>query len=138
MALKGTGVIYLKREGFQIYITSYPSIVEFRFVPEIVRDLDIVNKDLLENIIKMFLQGNKLPPSNLTVVLADNAIFTKDFFPTENTLSQPEPENESTTTKLKVDPAIQVELQNQAKQFVEHIPFESIISKTVPFRNGIR
>src|ERR1700691_5906819 len=74
-----TGVIYLMKDKFQFYSGYDGKIFEFRFVPEIVRDLDIINGGLLENFIKVFVSNNKIPPSNLVFVLAESAYFSKDF-----------------------------------------------------------
>src|SRR5262249_19781925 len=76
-----TAVVYILKDKFQFYTPSFGRVIEFRFVPEIVRDLDIINNELLENLIKVFVTNSKISPGNLIFVLAENAYFTKDFVP---------------------------------------------------------
>src|SRR6266566_8313049 len=79
MATRTTGAIYLFRDKFQIFIPGMRQVLEFRFVPEIVRDLDVVNRDMFINLVKVFVANAKLPPSNLVIAIADNAAIIKDF-----------------------------------------------------------
>src|SRR5438876_2132553 len=101
-----TGVIYLQKEKFQIYSPYLPNILEFRFVPELIHDFDLVNKELLENLLKVFILNNKLPASGIIIVIADNASFIQDFtspVPTQPTATPP--------------PTLE-DLQNQANQYI--------------------
>jgi hypothetical protein len=124
MAKYQLGIIYILREGFQIYAPGMPSILEFRFVPEIVRDLDVANKELLYNLLKIFISGNNIPKSSLIIVIGDSASIIKDFIIT------PVPVEEQ---------AAQLEqLHKLADEFLEHIPFEEVSSKSFPIDNGIR
>ncbi|HEX8932440.1 MAG TPA: hypothetical protein VF810_04755, partial [Patescibacteria group bacterium] len=63
-----TGIIFLQRDKLQIYSPFLPNVLEFRFVPELIRDFDLINRELLENLIKVFLVNNKLPASNMVMV----------------------------------------------------------------------
>lgn len=110
---KGSGVILLHRDKFDIYTTLSPNILEFKFVPDIVRDQDVVNKDLLHNIINMFIQSNKIEPADLTIVVADNATFVKDF------------------PKDDKSPDGTIELEKKIDEFLEHIPFEHVTGKVM-------
>src|ERR1700733_4896336 len=74
-----TGVIYLMKDKFQFFSPYDGKIFEFRFTPEIIRDLDVISTEILENLIKAFVINSKISPSNLVVVLAENAYFSKDF-----------------------------------------------------------
>lgn len=123
MAKYQVGVIYIIREGFQIYTPGLPSILEFRFVPEIVRDLDVVNKELLSNLLKIFISNNNIPKSSFIIVIADSASIIKDFI-----------------TPPPADPQVQQspQIQEQANEFLEHMPFEEVSSKSFPVDNGIR
>ena len=123
MAKYQLGVIYILREGFQIYAPGLPSILEFRFVPEIVRDLDVVNKELLYSLLKMFITNNNIPKTSFIIVIADSASIIKDFITPHQTDQQAAP----------VTPP-----QQQVDEFLEHIPFEEISSKSFPIDNGIR
>lgn len=128
MATQRSGIIFLHRDSFQVYSPYLASIIEFRFVPEIIRDLDVVNKDLLENLIKLFITNGKIPPGNMMIVIADNAAFIKDFVSPPPQPGQPPTPPPNVSDELKV----------QADKFIEHVPFENVVSKTFPWNNGIR
>ena len=124
-----TGVIYLQKDKFQMYSPFLASIVEFRFMPEVIRDLDVVNVELLGNLIRVFITNGKISPSNLVIVLADNAYFVKDFV-------YPAPvAQKGTVAPQKIT---HEDLQKQADVFVEHVPYDNVVSITIPLKNGIR
>lgn len=120
-----SNVIYLLKDKFQFYAASYGKIFEFRFVPEVIRDLDIVNNELLENLIKVFVSNCKIIPGNLVFILAENAYFSKEIFLTPQQKS-PHPE---VNREL---------LQKEAELFIEHVPFENVVSKTVEYKDGLK
>lgn len=123
MAKYQLGVIYLLRDRFQIFIPGLPNVLEFLFVQEIVRDLDIVNKDLLFNLLKLFITSNKIPVSSLVIVIADSASIIKDF--TEQ--AQADKQSEQL-----------IKPQEQANEFLACIPFEETSTKLIPITNGVR
>jgi len=125
--IEKTSVIYLQKDKFQFFVSSYGKVIEFRFVPEIIRDLDVVNSELLENLIKVFVTNSKIVPSNLIFVLAENTYFIKDFVP-------PVP-IKGTAAPSPVSAEI---LQKQADEFIEHVPFDNVVSKTIPVKDGIK
>jgi hypothetical protein len=85
--------------------------MEFRFLPEFIRDLDIIDKELLFNLLDLFIKNNKIPPTSFIIVIADSASIIKDF----------------------LSPSTQ-----NIDEFLEHIPFEDISSKKILIPNGIR
>jgi hypothetical protein len=123
-----TGVIYLQKDKFQVYSPYLPNILEFRFVPELIQDFDLVNKELLENLLKVFIVNNKIPASSLIIVIADNASFIQDFI-----APAPQPQQPTTTP-----PPTLADLQEQANQYLEQVPFEFVAGKTFPLANGVR
>jgi hypothetical protein len=122
-----TSVIYLMKDKFQFYSGYDGKIFEFRFVPEIVRDLDIINGGLLENLVKVFVSNNKIPPSGIVFVLAENAYFSKDF---TASAQQKTGSNSAEVTKEF--------LRKDADEFIEHVPFDNVVSKTLPIKDGIK
>ncbi len=110
-----TGVIYIQRHKFQIYSSALSGVLEFLYVPELVKDMDIADKELFENIVKLFIENNKIPIGNLIIVLGDSACFIKDFTGED-------------AEKLKA----------KAEEFVDHTPFENVSSKTFSIGSGIR
>jgi len=127
MAFK-TGVVYLQKDKFQFFSPYIGRIFEFRFSPEAVRDLDIINSALLENLIKVFITNSKITPSNLVIVLAENAYFVKDFIM---------PPHQKTSADSQPEITLEV-LQKQAIEFIEHVPFDNVVSKTIPLKDGMR
>ncbi len=127
-----TGVVYLQKDKLQLYSPFLSSIVEFRFVPEIVRDLDIVNKSLLENLIKTFITNGKIPVSNLVFILADNTYFVKDF------VIPPPPAVQKGAVTPPPSSMTMEDLQEAADKYIEHVPYDSVVSKTFPMKNGLR
>jgi hypothetical protein len=126
------GIIYLQKDKFQLYSPFLRQIVEFRFVPEIIRDSDVINPEMLESLIKVFVANTKIPPGNLTIILADNSYFVKDFV----LPPQPKPvkgQPQQPTAQMTME-TIHVLSMN----FVEHIPYENVVSKSIPIKDGIR
>jgi hypothetical protein len=122
-----TGVVYLLKDKFQFFSATDGKIFEFRFVPEIIRDLDVINVEMLENFIKVFVTNSRIVPSNLVFILAENAYFSKDFVPStppKNVVPQ-----RTVTREL---------LQNEAEEFVEHVPFDKVVSKMIPIKDGFK
>lgn len=138
MPVKGTGVIYLQRDKFQIYTSLQANPIEFRFVPDIVRDMDVVNKDLFENIVKIFIQTNKIPPSNLTIVLSDTVCFVNDILLPDKATEQTPAQPQSPDQKKTQDAEDKKEIDHQEEIFLDHVPFESVASTRFPLQKGIR
>jgi hypothetical protein len=126
-----TGIIYLQRDKFQIYSPYLPAILEFRFVPELIQDFDLVNRELFENLLKVFLGNNKIAPSSMVIIVADSASFIKDF------VSPPPPVGVAPVQSQTPPPTLE-DLHNQANAYLEHIPFESVASKVFPLATGVR
>jgi hypothetical protein len=128
------GVIYLQKDKFQIFSPFLGSILEFRFLPTVIRDLDVINLDLLGSQMKDFVTNGKIPPGNMIIVLCDNAYFVKDFlYP--NPAAQPTKPGQIAVIPPKVTLD---DLKKQAELFVEHVPYDNVVSKTIPLKNGIR
>lgn len=112
-----SGVVYIQKEKFDIYSPSLGRVFEFRYVPEIIKDMEVINRVLLEDIIKLFIERSQISADNLLFVIGDNACFIKDFMPDAQTTATP---------------------QEQAKEFIDHVPFESVSSKTFAVQGGVR
>lgn len=122
-----TSVIYLMKDKFQFFSSFDGKIFEFRFVPEIIQDLDVINNGLLENLIKIFVTNSRITPSNLVFILAENAYFSKDFVISSE---QKSASNQRTVTREL--------LQKDAEEFVEHVPFDNVVSKMIPIKDGLK
>src|SRR5262249_10825921 len=54
--------------------------------------------------------------------------FTKDFV-------QPAPAAKGTVAQPEVSAEL---VQKQADEFIEHVPFDNVVSKTMPLKNGVK
>lgn len=129
------GVLYLLRDRFQLYSPFLRQIVEFKFTSEMVLDLDVLNGELFEEQVKTFVTNGKIPPGDIIIVLSDNAYFVKDI------ASTPPPSAQSQKPGQQVPPPPPVsvkDLQPQIDLFVEHVPYENVVSLTLPLKNGVR
>ncbi len=132
------GVIYLQKDKFDFYTPLLGKIIEFRFVPEIVKDLDVINPELFEDLIKLFIANNKIPACGITMILADNASFIKDFLLTDIPPQLPEqtPNQENSVVSIpRLTPEV---LKEQVGFFLEHVPFDDVASETYSLSNGTK
>ncbi|HUQ84937.1 MAG TPA: hypothetical protein VM077_01310 [Candidatus Limnocylindrales bacterium] len=133
----GTGIIFLQKDKFDFYSPGLVKIIEFRFVPEIVRDLEIINSDLLASLIKLFVENNKIMSSELLLVLADNSCFIKDFiFPVR--IQAGNPQIDAQVAPILSSSEDQEKQKEDVKSFIDHIPFENVATRNFPLRNGTK
>ncbi len=134
-----TYIIYLLKDKFEFYSPVNGSAIEFRFVPEIVNDLDVINPELFESLIKLFVANNKITFGSIVIVIADNASFIKDFITTNN---PPNTLKTNTANNVSADvsiPAAAKENTNEEiKSFIEHVPFDDVASDTYPLSSGTK
>lgn len=128
-------ILFIDRSGFSIFQDTQPNIPKFNFTPDLVANLDVVNKEQFSNLIATFIQINKIVPSSLTVILSDTVIYVKDLVNvlqkppvTDQPLSNPPPSLNSADREHKE------EIQN----FLENIPFEEILAKVIKTGEGGR
>lgn len=114
-AKKILGVIFLDRSYLAYFASNLPNIARFDLPPNIVRDLEILNKTELEIQLHLFVKQIKINPGFLLIVLSDNTCFAKDF------------------TEIS---AVQQDLLCQ--NFLNNIPFENISSKLYKIDRGFR
>jgi hypothetical protein len=109
-------VLFLVRDRLYLYDGS--AILTLEFPSNIVRDIDVKDRDGLFNLVTTFIQNNKLLPAQLFFVLSESVCFSKDF-----TVGTP-------TSSTKTDAEI--------KEFIDTIPFSSVVSKTYKTASSIR
>jgi len=133
-----TCIIYLQQDKFDFYLPSLGKVIEFRFVPEIIKDLEVINVVLLENLIKLFIANNKITPTELVIVLSDNVCFIKDFVLPVAPPQLSQEQNEQVGGVVHTPRITADVLDDQIKHFIEHVPFENVVSKTFPMGNGTK
>lgn len=108
MAQEGKNeVLLLVRDRFYLYDGS--AVLALEFPPNIVHDVDVKSRDGLNDLITLFIQNNKLVPAQLFFVLSEAVCFSKDF-PIAN-------------------PADAMKNEAEIKEFIDAIPFSSVVSK---------
>jgi hypothetical protein len=105
------GFIYIDQNGLLVFTTTTPSVLQFPFPQDIVRDLEIINKDLLQKEIEKLIKDNALQPSRYVFALSGNLLFEKPFLDSKT-------------------PDSQKEIQS----FLDNIPFEH--TATIIFENA--
>lgn len=109
------GVLLLRRNGFDFYEDKSGRISSFPFSTAIVNSLEIINPQEFKNQIKAFVETNKFLPADLIIILSAEVLFEKDIQAQDpNALSQ------------------------GTSEFLDIIPFESISTKILPTKLGIR
>lgn len=108
-------ILFLDRSGFSVFQDTTSNIIKFNFTPDIVENLDVVNKGQFSNLIATFIQINKILPSTLALVLSDNIIYEKDIA------------GISQKPTVPIEPLGSEEIQN----FLENVPFEEVLAKVI-------
>ncbi|HKC05026.1 MAG TPA: hypothetical protein VKC54_04105 [Patescibacteria group bacterium] len=108
MANEGRDIVLFLANG-RLYIYLGDGIVVLEFPPEVVRDIDIKNKEALANLVITFIQANKITPAQIFFVLSESVCFSKDFKVADSL----------NTTRVDAD----------VQSFIDSIPFNSVISK---------
>ena len=100
-----TGILYLAKNGLALYSEKTKGIFQLNFRPEVVKDLEITNRDQLNLNIKSFIDSNKIIPFPLIMIVSHKMFFEKDF------------------------PPLSKEQQViETQKFLDNIPFEVIVS----------
>lgn len=108
MATEGRNeVLLLTRNRLFLYDGS--AVLTLEFPPALVQDLDVKNRDGLHDLITLFIRDNKLAPAQIFFVLSEAVCFSKDF-----PVGGPEGV-----------PKIEAEI----KEFIDAIPFSTVVSK---------
>lgn len=114
-------VLYLQNDKFGFYTPLLGKVIEFRFVPEIVQDLEVVNPDLLSSLIQLFVESNKIPKGELVIVISDSACIVKDII------------------MPQAAPGVkQEDITEQVQKIIDSVPFEEVSSKTFPQQSGTK
>src|SRR3989304_1705608 len=104
MATNETGVMYLERQ--RLLFANGVATMQLDFTPEMIRDLDVVDQELLTKTLLDFIEKNKVPPGNFVMILPQSVLFV----------------NETPET----DP---VKVEAQMNEFMSFVPFDETLSK---------
>ncbi|HET7099398.1 MAG TPA: hypothetical protein VFI61_04165 [Patescibacteria group bacterium] len=106
-------VILLERDRFYLYEDGV--ILGLNFPANISLDLDVKDRDAFFNLITVFIQNNKLEPSQIFLVVSEAVCFSKDF-------------------PIK-DPADTTKVETDSQIFIDTVPFNSVLSKVYKTAN---
>lgn len=98
---KKSGVIFITRLQLSLYIDGLGNIATLPFTPDVVRDLDVINDELLAEKVASFSAQQQLPPASFIVILSNQTLFSKQVTATD-------------VSQKKVD----------EEKFINTIPFE--------------
>lgn len=115
MQKKQSGIIYLDRNGFLFFEKTLPQVISIPFQPDVVANLDILDRDKIKNQVKQLLTTHKIKPTTLIIILATGVLFEKIL-----------PE---VTEEQKLD---------EIKKFLENMPFENVSTITYKLEKGYR
>lgn len=76
---KQKALLYVDKVGFDFYLESAKGNARFQFTPNAVKDLEVINTDILRNQIKTFTESGKIPPVDIIIIIAPSLIFQKDL-----------------------------------------------------------
>lgn len=117
MAQEGRNqVLFLTRD--RLYLYDGNKILVLNFPVNIIHDLDVKDKDGFYNLVSTFIQNNKLVPAQLFFILSESVCFSKDFVVSAT-------EGEARVTV-------------ESKEFIDTIPFSSVVSKIYKTANNYR
>ena len=117
MAQEGKNeVLLLVRDRFYLYDGS--AVLTLEFPATLVHDVDVKNRDSLHDLITSFIQNNKLIPAQLFFILSEAVCFSKDF--------------------PIVGPADAGKMETDIKEFIDAIPFSSVVSKVYKTANTLK
>lgn len=97
-----SAVLWLTRQGFQLYVNGGESLLSFSFLPESIKYFDIVDEEKFSNQLELFIKQNYLSGLNIYFIIAPEALIEKKF--------------------VKDD-------EDLVNQFIELVPYELVFSK---------
>ena len=72
-------VIYLEKTSLDYYSEKMQAIPKLVFPAAVMQDIEIIDIPQLDQVVKAFIDSNKLLPAALTIVLTNTTVFTKDI-----------------------------------------------------------
>lgn len=108
-------ILFLDRNRFDYFDGTTGQIITMPFPETIISSLDVLSVEGFEQQIKLFIEQNKLLPTNIVVILSSNVLFEKDI----------------------VD--VPVDQQTaEVEKFLDIVPFDNLATKLIPLQKGVR
>ena len=100
-------VIWLERSGLSLITKEKSTLLRLSFTPDVIDHMEVIDEVKLQNLIHTFITSYSLGPMSLSIVLAPDVLFEKEW-----------------TLPQSVDQTVEEE------QFLDSIPFEHLIQRT--------
>lgn len=111
---KPTGIFFIDGNKAFYFEQSLGSPISMEIPPDVFSDLELIDRKKIDLVIKKFITTNKLGPKNITILLSTQVTYDKDF------------------------PRGSIEVEKNIEEFLELVPFESVISKKALFAGKIK
>ena len=108
-------IVFIARTGLQYYSTHSHAVVSMGFDQKIIRDMDIVDRPNFAQQLNSFIAQNKLEPAIVLFVFSEPSCFYQDI-------------KESDLSKI----------EQITEEFVNTVPFETLLTRAYPMRGGSR
>lgn len=133
-------VLFLDRSGFTLYQSTLVNIIKFAFTPDIVANLEVINKDQFFALVSSFIDKNKIISSIIIVLLADSVIYEKDLSKIPQKIQPVTPNTVPSSSSQKIlDLANkEQEFKTEIQNFLQNIPFEDILAKVIKIQTTTR
>lgn len=105
------GFIYLERNRLYFYNKS---LLALDFAPDLLNNLDVVNKESLYANINAFIENNKIRPIPIMIILSESVLFEKNIV------------------------AVPPQLEAEKTKFLQSVPFENLSVKEFRIEKGIK
>lgn len=102
--IKQNGVLWLDKTGLSLYLEKKP-FIRLNFTPDIVNNLEIIDKIKLENLLHTFISQNNFGNISLILIITSDILFEKDW-------------------NL---PQTDIQLKEEA-DFIDNVPFENTVT----------
>lgn len=80
---KSRTLIYIRRQGIEIYAGQNQAPAYLAFQPEVVKNLEVLNCDLLDSQFQAIIEELKIKKGEFIFLLADDVLFTKEIVVSE-------------------------------------------------------
>ncbi len=107
-------VVDVSRERLSLCTKSNLEPVVFAFTPEMISDLEVINKEVLRTKLQDFVVQNKIKPTPLVIILEESVCFEKTY---------PGPEQPP---------------MEEVQKFIDTVPFSAVSSKLFRVGNGFK
>lgn len=115
MTSKQTAVIYIDANTGFFYSPGIGSVLQLDFPPDVISELDLVNKEKFEQILNLFIQNNFKGEFEIILVLSQNLTFEKELLP-----------------ELGKD------TETQIQEFIGVVPFEEVLSRAYKYKKNVK